>query len=299
MYFYSIYGLMVASEFPLPELLAIEDVYSPDVVIQNGEIPNPFPHQSYFCALEDRFIIAVEDVARFAVHDGREIVVDQEAGAHDDTLRLYLLGSAFGALLHQRGFLPLHASCVAAPDRTMLFCGHSGAGKSTLAAALCRNSGYQFLADDISVLRLENETPMIYPGYPQLKLWHNSVEKLEMNAQDFRRVRPAVEKFAVPLRDQFTDQQRPFHVIYLLTPSDVPTITLTPLKGIEKLLAIKKDIYRAEFLDVIDPKNSYFQTAASLLNTVRVVRVVRPIEGFHLDALVEAIQRDAQLIELL
>jgi len=64
-------------------------------------------------------------------------------------VRLYLLGSAWGALCYQRDLLVLHASAVRVDGRAVAFCGRPGMGKSTLAAWLAE-SGHALVSDDLA-----------------------------------------------------------------------------------------------------------------------------------------------------
>jgi len=57
------------------------------------------------------------------------------------------MGSAMGALLHQRNILALHAGTIAVNGGSVIFCGPSGIGKSTLAAGF-RRRGYPNVAGD-------------------------------------------------------------------------------------------------------------------------------------------------------
>ncbi len=80
--------------------------------------------------------------------------MDLAPSSDHDEVRAYLLGAVFGALCHQRGITPLHASAIDVADGCVAFVGASGAGKSTLVAALARR-GHQIIADDECFLQLE------------------------------------------------------------------------------------------------------------------------------------------------
>ncbi|NEX18412.1 MAG: hypothetical protein C1943_17865 [Halochromatium sp.] len=115
------------------------------------------PASDHASVANDQFQIApglyqflIKDVARYRVQDGREILVDPLPDADPGDVRLWLLGTALGALLHQRGLLPLHVSALALSGGAYAFCGDSGAGKSTLAAALHRR-GLALLTDDVGL----------------------------------------------------------------------------------------------------------------------------------------------------
>lgn len=56
------------------------------------------------------FELTVPEVARYEVRDGKSITILPIANADEDAVRLYFLGSLLGALLHQRGVLPLHGA---------------------------------------------------------------------------------------------------------------------------------------------------------------------------------------------
>ncbi len=56
----------------------------------------------------------------------------------DDDVRLFLLGSVMGAVLHYRGVTPLHGNGFVHEGGAVLVLGNMGVGKSTLAAALVK-----------------------------------------------------------------------------------------------------------------------------------------------------------------
>jgi hypothetical protein len=115
-------------------------------------------------------------IGTFLVRDGREILVDPDPDAGDALLQLALLGPVLAALLQQRGDLVLHASAVEIDGAAVGFLGGRGAGKSTMAAALLRR-GYPLLTDDILAVSLEDGSPRVLPGFPQLKLWPDAVAR--------------------------------------------------------------------------------------------------------------------------
>ncbi|MBT8216517.1 MAG: hypothetical protein KJO17_06695, partial [Acidimicrobiia bacterium] len=131
----------MASDVPLPGRL-LEGSQQPDVAIRWGTVPatieDVIGEGLIFQASARELLLDVEGTARFLISDGRRVVVEGSPGVPDSRIRLFLLGSVFGAILHQRGLLPLHGSAVEVGDRCMIFVGVAGSGKSTVAAALAK-----------------------------------------------------------------------------------------------------------------------------------------------------------------
>ena len=59
------------------------------------------------------FLLRVPRLARFRITAGRDIDVETEPGVSDHEVAGFVLGTAFGILLHQRGALVLHGAAVA------------------------------------------------------------------------------------------------------------------------------------------------------------------------------------------
>jgi hypothetical protein len=112
---YTAHGLQINSEVPLPGLLPGLS-QEPDVRIRYGSVPlalpNPQAESGNFQAAPDTFLLGVPDVGRFLVEKGQDILIERFPNCQEDILQLFLLGSAFGALLHQRGLLAMHASTI-------------------------------------------------------------------------------------------------------------------------------------------------------------------------------------------
>ena len=136
---YECWGLRIHSELPCPELM--EGGGEAEVFVRFGRVPERLPEVKirgvFFEMNENEFLLKVDGVAGYWVGNGNEILIEPCESAEESAIRLFLLGSAFGALLHQRGLVPFHGSAVEIDGRAVMFVGPSGTGKSTLAAALC------------------------------------------------------------------------------------------------------------------------------------------------------------------
>jgi serine kinase of HPr protein (carbohydrate metabolism regulator) len=199
-----------------------------------------------------------------------------------------LLGSCMGAVFHQRKMLVLHATSIKYGDTCAIFAGDSGIGKSTLAAAL-HQRGYQVLGDDLCVI---NSNCEVYPGYPQLKLWHDTTERLDIDTQGLRLIRSQVSKYAYPLGTGFFTTPLPIGTVYLLYRWNKPDFDLAAIHGLEKFRALRNNTYRLEYLEGTDLQQVHMKNCSSLANTVRMIALTRPDDGFQINRLLDLVDED-------
>jgi len=146
MHHYTAFGLQIASEPELPGLMPGAGI--PDVTIRFGEVPEhlPEPLKGKGVAYEisgDHFLLRVPGVARFLVSRGQEMLIERENGTDDIDISLFTINTPIGALLYQRGFLPMHASAIEINGGCVMFTGVSGVGKSTILTSLYQH-GYVY-----------------------------------------------------------------------------------------------------------------------------------------------------------
>jgi hypothetical protein len=193
-----------------------------------------------------------------------------------------VLGTAFGILLHQRGVLVLHGAAIARNGRAVAICGVSGAGKSTLAAALCRG-GCSFIADDICVVGLDaSQHPIVVSDGRQLKLWKESIDRLDLGQFRGKAVRESFEKYYIDPFDARAQSSR-LSAIYVLRE------LRPPLKaGIESLALpdamrrIDYEAYRPGLRAKIGQKQEMLAHAASVLGRAKIFLLIRPHGSQHL-----------------
>lgn len=192
-------------------------------------------------------------------------------------IRLFLLGSAIGACLHQRGMLPLHAAGLETAHGCVAITGDSGAGKSTLAAAL-RQRGLRSLCDD--VLAVDPRTRLAWPGYPHAKLWRDAADALGVSTEGCERVDPVRDKYRVPLAvpAQFRATPQLFTRLYVLSDAEGP-VGIEPITGAAALAELTRNTYRPFLIGALGRSVQHFQDIAGLMPPLRVFRLVRP-RGF-------------------
>lgn len=186
-------------ELPLPpktcswcELVPI--LIEPESPCQWPELPAG-PHDTPFLQMgQGDLRFTVEGIGRFRIHDGARIAWHRE-GEHvgDQDLRTFLLGSAVGALLIQRGKLVLHGNALEKGGQAIVCLGHSGAGKSTLAYALMQQ-GWRLLADDLVAITPEG---LVLPGIPRIKLWHDAATAFGLDPASLTPICQGMQKYVL------------------------------------------------------------------------------------------------------
>jgi hypothetical protein len=280
---YSLFELVVESEIELPELVPAEAGGPFDVEIRRGAVAAVEGETPGFNIVPGGTLLSVPDVGRFAIREGREIVVEAADGASERNQRLYLLGSAMGALLHQRGLLPLHANAIVLGGRAVAFCGHSGAGKSTIAAWF-HDRGDPVLADDVCAIRPADGRILALPGVPRLRLWRDALEKGGRSTGDYGRSFESLDKWDVPTRPgDRPPTPVPLDRIYLLArgagASDGPSVRR--LSGIDAVNALVANTYRGRYVRLAGLTASHLAICLAVARSVPIFEAVR---SWDLDA---------------
>lgn len=273
---YSVFGLRVRSEIELPELIAATWHGEPDVgiLVEPGEQVR----SDQIRAADGAIHVAITGVARFQVSRGAQIIVRPDPGTDARTVRLFLLGSAFGALLHQRQLLPLHANAVEIGGKAFAFMGRSGAGKSTLAAWF-HDQGYPILADDVCVIGFDSGgLPRAYPGLPRLRLWLDALESSGRTTDGLSRSyagsSTGPEKYDLPVEEaSMVKSDLPVGALYVLEQGD--KFEIEPLTGMAAGDAIIGNTYRGGYVAAANSQRQHWQSAVDLARVTPVFRLCR------------------------
>jgi hypothetical protein len=293
---YRAYGISIDSELPLPELPV--GVPGPsDVVVRLAPVvsrPSAHPpaHHAYDVSPSQvRFFWP--EVGAFEVRDGRAITIDPIPGVDERLIHLPLLGSVLGILLHQRGYLVLHASAVAIDGQVVIFLGTKGQGKSTTAASLY-GQGHALLSDDVVAVDVQRpEDPMIVPGFPQLKLFAEAAAwTLGDDPERLPKLATIIEKRARSAADGFPTGPLPLAAIFALEDGDTVSVTrLSPQDAICELVGSSIPARFGQELLAGADGVQHFERCVSLLRSVPVYRLRRPHELSALSTVAEVVQQ--------
>lgn len=233
------------------------------------------------------FLFSVPRVARFLVTAGREVVVDLHLPATTTDAAPFLLGTAFGVLLHQRGQLVLHASTVTFRGKGVAVCGVTGAGKSTLAAALC-SAGCGFVGDDVAAIQFDTSgVPTISPDGRQHRLWMDAVEQLSLIDRLGPPVRSFIKKYHVDPPNLPAHEFTPLGAIFILRTAD--TLQLIELAPADAAALLRDEVYRSRSARQLGRDSDLFRQIAVLLGRVKVYLLERPKDFAALDRTVSAV----------
>lgn len=295
MYRYRVYGLSVASELELPELVAAPDA-PPDVTLRLGSVAMGAPpepeSQSWLETRSDplRTTSVFEAVGRFEVEAGARIVADPAPGADPRLVRHALLGPILAQLLWQRDLFTLHASVVRVGARHAAFVGVSGEGKSTTAAALTAR-GHALVCDDVAAIPWREEPIRALPGFPRMRLYADTLRSVGADPEAHPLVHGLIDKRLKPA-PSFVDEPVVLDRIYVLETASA--LSAEPLPAQKALLELMKHAYNAYQFAPVVGFDRHLQMAGRIARAVPVFRLLRPKDLARLPDLVGLVESHLQ-----
>jgi hypothetical protein len=292
---YEAFGVVFESDVEFPEHRPADA--PANVIVERGKAPESLddPELVYpnFVATRNEFLFTWKDLGRFYARDGERITLDLVPNADVNALRVFLFGIVFRALLHQRDILVFHAGAFRIGESAALIVGNSGAGKSTtMGAALER--GYKVFTDDLCAVDAR-ETPRVIPGYDYIKLWQNTMTILGLSSEGLIRVRPEFDKFRVPLGERRAEEPLPISRIYLLTPELRDDVTITPVRGADKLRVFLANTFNSNEIQRLGGAEKHFRQLTAVASRAEMREIKRPTSKNSIAELFDAIERDAGL----
>jgi hypothetical protein len=282
---YWAYGLRIHAELACPELPSLPlEAGNPDVTIRllsAAEDALESLENGYYEVQPGIFRLAVPGVAQYRVEEGSRIFIKPLPDVPLEKVRLFLLGSAMGALLYQRGLFPLHGSAVETPWGAMIFVGAQGAGKSTLAAQFHRK-GYRLLSDDVCAVEPTPEGLQVLPALAKLRLCTDAFERLGAPQGG----RFDVDKFVVPMGEGYCPHPVPLRAIHILADHDSSTPEFEVLRGFDRVQCLLENLYRPHYLKGQGTQGDLMRLAGLIAQKATLAAVTRQRDSEEIDGLV-------------
>jgi hypothetical protein len=294
-YSYTAFGLKILSAVPIDALEPAPERQDPDITIRLTDLSeiraslNAASQRHRLSA--DELWIQSPDLGTLLMRNGREILLDPPPELDLERIQVVIVGLPFATLLQQRGFLLLHGSCIEIDGGAIAFVGDSGMGKSTLAAAL-HARGHKLMVDDLIAIRFDDGHPVVQPGFPQFKLWRESVVALGGDPDELPQIDREIPKLAHRITEGFSDPTPlPLRRIYLLSWGEGPR--LEPLTPRQAFFKLSVHSYGNRWLGgVAGP--AFLQSRAELTRRLPVKALVRPRDLSFLNDVVDMVELDCR-----
>jgi len=270
------------------------DYNAADVKVLLGHVPD-FSSEEKYERLTDACSFAVPDPQMFYMHcdgfdfkitDGDTIIIDTHGqDVEGSGLVAFVLGSAFGVVGIQRGFIPIHGAAVETGDTAAIITGRPGSGKSAILGELVR-AGRRYLADDVCMVSIIEGRPFVFPSYPQRKIAADSAAEAGEDASGAILINEDdKKKYAIRNASEWLNERRPLSSIIEIFPakkkdnSAVVPETIE-IKGHASLRLVLRNQFRLKFADGIGTPPQRMKQLLEITSSIKTYQIIRPVEGF-------------------
>jgi len=294
---YFSYGLNIDSSIRMPDL--VPGGNGADITFRFGELSDEYLDsvirtpvlETPGCRVrvsENAMSFDWPIIGKFLITEGCEVVVQPADGALQDDLMPFLTGPAMIALLHQRGYLVLHASCVLVNGIAVAFLGAKGFGKSTLAACMYAR-GHSLVSDDIVPVYFSNGKVYTLPGYPRIKLYPDSVVAAGSDPNGLPYIHRLIEKHSFSCPNEGAVGPVELGALYVLEKSDDVRIDDLDLSAM--FIELITNTHAGHHLARLNSQERHFRQCQELVRTIPAFRMSRPHRFGEIDEVCQELER--------
>lgn len=221
--------------------------------------------------------------------DGEQFGIDWSADGTPASHYFQSMGLALW--LELQGVVCLHGNALTKGERTLVLVAPSGTGKSTLSSALLQR-GYELLTDDMVALHRQAEEYLIYPSWPVMRLWPDSIENVLRESASHAKVHADFNKQIVPLqRSAQKNTQKNLTEILLLKREDRVAnqsgVHIRTLRGTEAVMTLLKNTILGEVYRPLGIEQKRLSDLARLAGRVQVNELTYPSGTAGLQAITD------------
>lgn len=303
---YGVYGVTIASEFPLllpasggSGLVTIALRQVTAQWLREAIAGTPLEARTewfeYGLLSDGASYARWRGVGEFLVaRDGLEILCSPAVGVEDESFQVYLLGQAFSFALVKAGLEPFHATAIEWGGDALALVGASGQGKSTLAATFLKH-GARLLTDDLLLVSPEGPPLLAHPGPARIKLLPDAVERVLGPSAPSVPMNPETDKHVLPVAgDDKCDEPARLRGLYVLEHGDRSdsAIRIEPMAGREAFIALVAHTFNRHLLDPARLRRQLVEVTR-IVQGVPMKRITYPPLFERLADVRDALLRDA------
>jgi len=294
---YFSYGLNIDSSIRMPDLVV--GGTGADITFRFGELSEDYLDRIFRTPVLEtpgcRVRVAEKAmsfdwpiIGKFLITEGFEVVVQPADGAQEEDLLPFLTGPTMIALLHQRGYLVLHASCVLVNGVAVAFLGAKGFGKSTLAACMYAR-GHSLVSDDIVPVHFSNGKAYTLLGYPRIKLYPDSVVAAGRDPSGLPYIHRLIEKHSFSCLNDDSVGPVELGALYVLDKSE--SVRIDDLDLSRTFIELITNTHAGHHLARLNSQERHFRQCQDLVRKIPSFRISRPHRFSEIDEVCLTLER--------
>ena len=278
MYYYKIYGQKVESDIDFAQLVVDTSEAEPSIRIMRRNAPEDILEQmkQRYTSAGERESWFYNKTLRCVIRDGQDIYYEPFDDINEQYLRTYILGYGLSMLFLQRGNLTIHGSCVRKDNQAIIISGMSGAGKSTLTSQFL-SAGYEFMADDITLVECNEQYAVAYPGFPYQKLCRDVVEKKKLDTKELIYIDEDKDKFLVKWDGEYhTEGVELTTLVVILVGDENTKLEVKEAQGFEKLQYVVDNLFLKKRILFRENNPQLIKRCLDIASRINILVVTRP-----------------------